>query len=124
MATVEERIATLETKLKQAKAQKQKIEARKRLAESKAKRATDTRKKILIGAVILEKIARGELKQEFLLDALDAMLTRENDRALFDLPTVQLEVEPQKMIDLNQVDILKTQEHTWEELNAAMQKDA
>ena len=47
MATIEERIAALETKLKQEKAKKQQIEARKRAAESKAKRSQDTRRKIL-----------------------------------------------------------------------------
>ena len=89
MATIEERIAALETKLKQEKAKKQQIEARKRAAESKAKRSQDTRRKILVGAAILAKVERGEWPQDKLLAMLDASLTRADDRALFDLPTAQ-----------------------------------
>ncbi len=89
MATIEERIAALEAKLKQEKAKKQQIEARKRAAESKAKRSIDTRRKILVGAAILAKVERGEWPQDKLLAMLDASLTRADDRALFDLPTAQ-----------------------------------
>ena len=91
MATIEERIAALETKLKQEKAKKQQIEARKRAAESKAKRSIDTRRKILVGAAILAKVERGEWPQDKLLAMLDASLTRADDRALFDLPAPQPE---------------------------------
>jgi phage shock protein A len=87
MATIEERIAALETKLKQEKAKKQQIEARKRAAESKVKRSIDTRRKILVGAAILAKVERGEWPQDKLLAMLDAALTRPDDRALFELPT-------------------------------------
>jgi hypothetical protein len=89
MATIDERIATLEAKLKQEKARKQLIEARKRAAESKLKRSQDTRRKILVGAAILGKVERGEWPQEKLLALLDATLTRADDRALFDLPAEQ-----------------------------------
>ena len=86
MATIEERIAALEAKLKQEKAKKQQIEARKRAAESKAKRSQDTRRKILVGAAILAKVERGEWPKDKLLAMMDATLTRADDRALFDLP--------------------------------------
>ena len=89
MATLDERIAALEAKLKQERAKKQQIEARKRAAESKAKRSIDTRRKILVGATILAKVERGEWPQDKLLALLDASLTRTDDRALFDLPAVQ-----------------------------------
>lgn len=88
MASIEDKIAALETKLKQAKAQKQQIESRKRAADSKAKRSQDTRRKILVGAAILAKVERGEWPQDKLLAILDVALTRIDDRALFDLPTV------------------------------------
>lgn len=87
MAGIEDKIAALETKLKQAKAQKQQIEVRKRAAESKAKRSQDTRRKILVGAAILAKVERGEWPQDKLLAMLDAALTRPDDRVLFELPT-------------------------------------
>ena len=86
MATIEERIEALEKKLKQEKAKKQKIEAIKRAAESKVKRSMDTRRKILVGAAILAKVERGEWPQDKLIAMLDASLTRDDDRALFDLP--------------------------------------
>ena len=91
MATIEERIAALETKLKQEKAKKQQIEARKRAAESKAKRSIDTRRKILVGAVVLAKVERGEWPQERLRELMDQALTRADDRALFELSPLQEE---------------------------------
>lgn len=86
MATIDERIAALEAKLKQEKARKQQIEARKRAAESKLRRSQDTRRKILVGAAILGKVERGEWPKDKLLAMLDVTLTRPDDRALFDLP--------------------------------------
>jgi hypothetical protein len=93
MATIDERIAAIEAKLKQAKAQKQQIEARKRAAESKAKRSQDTRRKILVGAVILAKVERGEWPQAKLLSLMETTLTRKDDRALFGLPDMPQHVE-------------------------------
>lgn len=85
MASLEERISALETKLKQAKAQKQQIEARQRAAEAKRTRQQDTRRKVLVGALILSKVERGEWPREKLLAMLDTALTRADDRALFEL---------------------------------------
>ncbi len=48
----------------------------------KGNRASPSR---MIGATILAKVERGEWPQEKLLAMLDAALTREDDRALFDL---------------------------------------
>ena len=86
MARIEETIAALETKLKLAKARKQQVEARKRAAESKRTRADDTRRKILVGAVILSKVERGEWPESRLLELMDKALTRADDRVLFGLP--------------------------------------
>ena len=86
MAGIEDTIAALEIKLKQAKARKQKIEAQKRAAERKVERSQDTRRKILVGAAILGKVEREEWPKDKLLAMLDATLTRTDDRALFDLP--------------------------------------
>ena len=86
MATVDERIKLLEEKLKQEKAKKQKIEARKRTLESKAQRATDTRRKILVGAFMLDRMAKNEETKTKVLGQLDQYLTRDDDRELFSLP--------------------------------------
>jgi len=85
---IDKRIETLETKLKQAKALKQKQAAQKRAQESKLERQKDTRRKILAGAAILAKVAREEWPRDKLLAMMDATLTRADDRALFDLPPV------------------------------------
>ena len=86
MASIDERIAALETKLKQEKAKKQQIEARKRAALAKVSRQQDTRRKILVGAAILAKVERDEWPEAKLLALLDTTLTRADDRALFGLP--------------------------------------
>ena len=83
MATVDERIKLLEEKLKQEKAKKQKLEARKRHIESKAQRAADTRKKILVGAFMLDLMKKNEAAKLKALGQLDQYLTRSDDRALF-----------------------------------------
>lgn len=81
--TYEEKIAAAELRLKQLKAAKQKAEARAKMAKNKVVRAMDTRRKILAGAVILERMARGEF--DGFKEALNHDLMRENDRALFGL---------------------------------------
>lgn len=86
MGRLEDRITALETKLKQEKAKKQLIDARKRALDSKKKRQDDTRRKILVGAVLLAKVERGEWPADTLRSLLDQSLTREHDRALFELP--------------------------------------
>ena len=88
MAKIEDTNAALETKLKQAKALKQKVEARKRTLEQKADRAQDTRRKILIGAFFLEKMGKNEDYKTKVLLGLDEFLKRSDDRALFDLHPV------------------------------------
>jgi hypothetical protein len=51
----------------------------------RAKHGDETRPKILIGAVILAKIERGEFDEKKLRGMLDSALTRKDDRALFGL---------------------------------------
>lgn len=86
MPTIDERIAALEEKLKQEKAKKQQIDARKRAAEAHKKRQEETRRKILVGAVILTKVDKGEWPKDKLIAMMDNVLIRDDDRALFDLP--------------------------------------
>ena len=86
MDAIESRIEAAKKKLKQLTAQKQQLEARKKAAESKRKRTDDTRRKILIGAAILAKVQRGEWPQSRLLAMMDKLLTRPDERTLFQLP--------------------------------------
>jgi len=80
-----EKIAQLEEKLRQLKAREQAIEARRRTLESRRSRKADTRRKILVGAIVLAKVERGEIDRAALMRWLDGALTRSDDRALFDL---------------------------------------
>ena len=107
MAAIDDKISKLEEQLKQAKAQRQKVEARKRAAAAKLSRSQDTRRKVLVGAVILAKVERGEWPKDKLIAMLDVALNRADDRALFDLPAPATEpafldgkepVEPPELI--------------------------
>ena len=78
-------IAQLEEKLRQLKAREQAVEARRRSLESRRSRKADTRRKILVGAVVLAKVERREICDADLRRWLDEALTRVDDRALFSL---------------------------------------
>ena len=47
--------------------------------------AADTRRKILVGAIVLAKVEQGELDAGLLRGWLDQSLTRKDDRELFGL---------------------------------------
>lgn len=85
MPTIDERVAKLEEKLRQAKAQKAQIEARQKAASAKRERADDTRRKVLLGALVMEEAQRGDAAAGAIFKKLDGFLTRPNDRALFKL---------------------------------------
>lgn len=95
MATIDEQIAALEVKLKQRRAQKQKIEARKRAVDQKRVRTEDTRRKILAGALVLELMEQDQQTRQKFLARLDRYLTRTDDRALFGLPDIAPQSAPQ-----------------------------
>lgn len=86
MPKLDERIDALETRLKQLKAQQQRIDARRRSLEARRSHKADTRRKVLAGAVLLARIEEGRFPESELRAWLDADLTRNDDRALFDLP--------------------------------------
>ena len=85
MPKLDERISVMEQRLKQLKARQQRAEARKRTLDSKKKRQADTRRKILVGAIILAQVERGEFSERELNELLDRWLDRDDDRALFNL---------------------------------------
>ena len=82
---IAEQIDSLEDRLKKLKARKQKSDARKRTIESRKARRDDTRRKILVGAIVLAKIDQGLFDRATLMTWLDGALTRGDDRDLFDL---------------------------------------
>ena len=53
---------------------------------SQQKRKEDTRRKILLGALLINMMGKGELDEKKIRKKLDGFLTRDIDRKLFDLP--------------------------------------
>lgn len=82
---ITERIDSLEERLKTLKAQRQKIEAREQTFEKRRSRREETRRKILVGAIVLAKVDQEVLAESVLRGWLEKALTRSDDRALFDL---------------------------------------
>ena len=80
-----DRISSLEQRLKQLKSQQQHLEQRRRSFESRQARKEDTRRKILIGALVMARIQQGRFSEAELRGWLDEALTRADDRALFGL---------------------------------------
>ncbi len=79
------RLSQLLKKREELSAQIQKIRAR----EATQKRKEDTRRKILLGALVMEMMSKGELDRDKLMKRLDGFLTREIDRKLFELPVLE-----------------------------------
>jgi large subunit ribosomal protein L7/L12 len=76
------RLEQLLKRREELNAQIQKIKAQ----EASHKRKEDTRRKILLGALVMEMMDSGELDKNKIMKRLDGFLTRDIDRSLFDLP--------------------------------------
>lgn len=91
MATTQEKIDAImaEAKLKadQLRAKEELNQARMLDLMLKKNRASDTRRKVLAGALVLGMMEESEDTKKRFLARLDAFLTRADDRSLFDLPT-------------------------------------
>jgi large subunit ribosomal protein L7/L12 len=75
------RLEQLLQKREQLNAQIEQIRAR----ETAQKRKEDTRRKILLGALMIEMMDKGELDRSKIMKRLSGFLTRDIDRNLFDL---------------------------------------
>lgn len=76
-------------RLKKLMQKKEQIDARIKLIETREKskaKKEDTRRKILIGAMIMEQMEKSEESKKKILSNLNGFLTRPLDRKLFDLP--------------------------------------
>ena len=94
---IEDQISATEKRLKQLKALKQKKEAKARMTEAKKRRSEDTRRKILLGAFVLEQLEKagiGAALFEVEGRQFKDWLTRSDDRALFGLKPEALGGEP------------------------------
>ncbi len=88
MAKLDDQIALLQERLTQLKVRQQRNEARKQALARGRERKTETRRRILVGTLVLSKVRNGELDADVLRGWLDSGLTRTSDRALFDLPAI------------------------------------
>ena len=79
------RLEQLLKKREQLSAQIQQIRSR----EANQKRKKDMRRKILLGALVMEIISKGELSRDKIMTQLDGFLTRDIDRKLFDFTSLK-----------------------------------
>lgn len=88
----QQKILDLEKKLIELKARQKTEEARRKAANSKRERARETRKKILVGAFVLDQLGSTGAVQLILQGrSFSGWLSRNDDRSLFDLPPIPLE---------------------------------
>jgi prefoldin subunit 5 len=90
-AKLDQQIETLQEKLKQLKTRQLAIENRKKAIASQRERKADTRRKILIGAIVMAKVEQKVMDEKLLRRWLNESLTRSDDRALFELPIRDVE---------------------------------
>jgi len=86
MPKLDEQISTLQDRLQQLKLRQQRIEARREAVKAQRERKAETRRKILVGGIVLGKLNEGLLDSQQLRGWLDQALTRADDRELFGLP--------------------------------------
>lgn len=79
-----DRLKKLEERREKIAAEIARVKAR----EATQIRKTDTRRKVLLGALVLAMVEKGEWPREKLDSALARFLTRPQDRALFSLPPI------------------------------------
>ena len=71
-------------------------------------RKIDTRKKILLGAMLMHWVDTGQFDSADLLKGLDKFLVRNIDRTLFDLPQISDSTQPTKIHKTQTVNNTKT----------------
>lgn len=79
------RIDKLKERISQLTNQLQQEQAKERADQRKI----DTRKKILLGAMVMNRMEQGFFARETIREWMDSYLTRDHDRALFDLPPLK-----------------------------------
>jgi len=77
-----DRIRQLEEQRARINAEIQRVRSR----ESQEERKRETRRKILAGAMVLDRVARKKVSEKLFKADMDSFLERDQDRALFGLP--------------------------------------
>ena len=89
MPKLDDQISTLQEKLVHLKLRQQRLDARKHALQAQRERKALTRRRILVGGIVLEKVERGEIDSDMFRSWLDEALQRADDRSLFGLPEKQ-----------------------------------
>ncbi len=79
------------SKLEQLLKKQEELKAQIRQEKNKLdqqERKLDTRRKILLGALMIDMMKKGELDEKKIMKQLDSFLTKETDRKLFDFSTL------------------------------------
>jgi hypothetical protein len=79
------RVEAKRLKLEQLKVRQLRLENRIRYLASRQARRDETRRKILVGAIVFAKVEQGVIQESTLRGWLEKALTRADDRALFGL---------------------------------------
>lgn len=85
MTILDSKIETMEAKIRQLKALKQKQEAKARAERNKRSKKEADRRKILVGAALLRRVENGTWTEERLKALMDEFLQKPEERALFGL---------------------------------------
>lgn len=83
---IDERVEQAAKKLAELKAAQAKADAREKAKAGKERRKLDNKKKILLGAYMLDRMEREEGFQARVMPRLDKFLVRPAERAIFGLP--------------------------------------
>ena len=85
MANLDDQISTLQQRLLKLKLRQQRSDARAAAIKTVRERKAETRRRILVGALVLQKMQVGEIDRRQIVDWLDHSLRGASDRALFGL---------------------------------------
>jgi hypothetical protein len=87
---LDQQISTLQERLTQLKLRQERVDARNHMLQSLRERKAETRRRFLVGTLVMSKVRAGEMDATVLRGWLDETLTRADDRALFDLAPKEL----------------------------------
>jgi large subunit ribosomal protein L7/L12 len=91
---IDERVEQAAKRLAELKAAKAKADARKKADAGKERRKLDNKKKILLGAYMLDRMERDDSFQAKVMPRLDKFLVRPADRSIFGLPPMPTSPPP------------------------------
>ncbi len=94
MPKLDEQISTLQERLTQLKVRQERSDARKHMLQSLRERKAETRRRILVGALVMSKVRAGEMDENMLRNWLDQTLTSAHDRGLFGLAPKEVNAAP------------------------------